>query len=588
MANGKKWLLAHLPTRRRLIQLYAALLYNAHLRGFVEGKIYTGGTKFLCVPGLNCYSCPGAVGACPLGSLQNALASSRSRAPFYALGMLMLFGLVLGRVVCGFLCPFGLIQEWIHKLPVPKLRKGRVTRALSYVKYVLLALLVVLIPLYYAAQRFPLPAFCKYICPAGTLEGAVTLLAHPENEGLFSMLGELFTGKFAILAAVLAACAFVYRAFCRFFCPLGAIYGFFCRIALLGVKVDPDLCTNCGLCVRKCPMDVRRVGDHECIHCGACIGECPTKAIRWRGARRGKAPHRWVRIAAWCAALAVLAGAIWFFNKPETTGGEVQPQAAVSASPAVDADNALQTPVPGRADGANLAEATAIPGRTAADADNALQTPVPGRADGANLAEATAIPGRMAADADDVPQASVPGREGEANLTEATAVPGRAAADGADPADADGEVSGLFAAATGSEVGMQCPDFTVPLYGGGEFHLSEARGKVVVLNFWATWCSPCCAELPYFEQLWENYPDDVALVAIHSSLVTDDVPSYIEEMGYEMPFALDETGEVIASLGGSTMLPQTVILDREGTIVYNRIGSVTYEDLEQWVLLAME
>lgn len=540
MANGKKWLLAHLPTRRRLIQLYAALLYNAHLRGFVEGKIYTGGTKFLCVPGLNCYSCPGAVGACPLGSLQNALASSRSRAPFYALGMLMLFGLVLGRVVCGFLCPFGLIQEWIHKLPVPKLRKGRVTRALSYVKYVLLALLVVLIPLYYAAQRFPMPAFCKYICPAGTLEGAVTLLAHPENEGLFSMLGELFTGKFAILAAVLAACAFVYRAFCRFFCPLGAIYGFFCRIALLGVKVDPDLCTNCGLCVRKCPMDVRRVGDHECIHCGACIGECPTKAIHWRGARKGRAPRRWVRIAAWCAALAVLAGAIWFFNKPETTGGEVQPQAAVSASPAVDGE------------------------------------------------EATAIPGRMAADADNAPQVMVPGRADEANLTEATAVPGRATADGADPADADGEVSGLFAAATGSEVGMQCPDFTVPLYGGGEFHLAEARGKVVVLNFWATWCSPCCAELPYFEQLWENYPDDVALVAIHSSLVTDDVPSYIEEMGYEMPFALDETGEVIASLGGSTMLPQTVILDREGTIVYNRIGSVTYEDLEQWVLLAME
>ncbi len=541
MAKGKKWLLAHLPTRRRLIQLYAALLYNAHLRGFVEGKIYTGGTKFLCVPGLNCYSCPGAVGACPLGSLQNALASSRSRVPLYALGMLMLFGLVLGRVVCGFLCPFGLIQEWIHKLPVPKLRKGCVTRALSYVKYVLLALLVVLIPLYYAAQRFPLPAFCKYICPAGTLEGAVALLAHPENEGLFSMLGELFTGKFAILAAVLAACAFVYRAFCRFLCPLGAIYGFFCRIALLGVKVDPDLCTNCGLCVRKCPMDVRRVGDHECIHCGACAGECPTKAIRWRGARRGKAPHRWVRIAAWCAALAVLAGALWFFNKPETTVGEAQPQAAVSASPA--------------------AEATAIPGRASASEEEA------------DLTEATAIPGRASASE-------------EADLAEATAIPGRA--DGVVFAGADDAAAEPSGAPVGSEVGMQCPDFTVPLYGGGEFHLSETRGKVVVLNFWATWCSPCCAELPYFEQLWENYPDDVALVAIHSSLVTDDVPSYIEEMGYEMPFALDETGEVIASLGGSTMLPQTVVLDREGTIVYNRIGSVTYEDLEQWVLLAME
>ena len=205
MGNWKNWLRARRPTRRRLIQLYAALLYNAHLRGFVEGEIYTGGAKFLCVPGLNCYSCPAAAGACPLGSLQNALASSRGRAPFYALGMLMLFGLAFGRVVCGFLCPFGLIQELLHKLPVPKLRKGRVTRALSYVKYALLGVLAIGIPLVYAAQRFPLPAFCKYVCPAGTLEGAVALLAHPENAGLFSMLGGLFAGKFAILIAILAA-----------------------------------------------------------------------------------------------------------------------------------------------------------------------------------------------------------------------------------------------------------------------------------------------------------------------------------------------------------------------------------------------
>ena len=146
----------------------------------------------------------------------------------------------------------------------------------------------------------------------------------------------------------------------------------------------------------------------RCIHCGACIGECPTKAIHWRGARKGRAPHRWVRIAAWCAALAVLAGAIWFFNKPETTGGEVQPQAAVSASPAVDADNALQTPVPGRADEANLTEATAIPGRAAADADDVPQASVPGREGEANLTEATAVPSRTAADADNALQTPVP------------------------------------------------------------------------------------------------------------------------------------------------------------------------------------
>lgn len=160
-----------IPTRRRLIQLYAALLYNAHLKGFIQGDIYTGPLKALCVPGFNCYSCPGAIGACPLGALQNALASSGNRGPWYVLGILMVLGLSLGRVICGWLCPLGLIQEWVHKLPTPKLGKGRFTRALSWLKYVILALFVVALPLAYALARFPLPAFCKYICPAAPWRG---------------------------------------------------------------------------------------------------------------------------------------------------------------------------------------------------------------------------------------------------------------------------------------------------------------------------------------------------------------------------------------------------------------------------------
>ena len=87
------------PTKRRLVQLYAALLHNAYLRGFIEGKIYEGKAKALCVPGLNCYSCPGAAGACPLGSIQNALAATGHRAGWYVLGMIMLFGVVLGRTI---------------------------------------------------------------------------------------------------------------------------------------------------------------------------------------------------------------------------------------------------------------------------------------------------------------------------------------------------------------------------------------------------------------------------------------------------------------------------------------------------------
>lgn len=273
------WFQKHKPTKRRIIQVYAALLYNANIKGFFNGTIYKGATKNLCVPGLNCYSCPGAVAACPLGSLQNALSASKVRTPAYIFGIIILFGLLLGRTICGFLCPVGLAQELLYKIKSPKLKKSRVTRVLSYFKYVVLALLVVLVPL-----AFGVPGFCEYICPAGTFEGGVGLLSNSANEGLLGNLGPLFTWKFTLLVLIVAASIFVFRCFCRFLCPLGALYGFFCRIAMLGVKLDKNKCTDCGLCVGVCKMDIKNVGDHECIHCGACISVCPAKAISWKGA----------------------------------------------------------------------------------------------------------------------------------------------------------------------------------------------------------------------------------------------------------------------------------------------------------------
>ncbi len=285
MDNIKTWWQAHRPSRRRLVQLYAMLLYNAHIKGFWEGKLYTGPLKSLCVPGLNCYSCPGAIAACPLGALQNAISASANRPAFYVVGLLLLFGLALGRVICGWLCPFGMLQELLHRVPTHKIQKNRVTRGLSWLKYFFLAVLVVVIPAYYAFRRVPLPAFCKYICPAGTLEGAVGLLANPANADTFGMLGALFTNKIVLMALILTACVFLYRAFCRFLCPLGAIYGLFARIALLGIRVKEADCTGCGACLRVCPMDIRRVGDHECIQCGQCVDACPEKAISLRAGK---------------------------------------------------------------------------------------------------------------------------------------------------------------------------------------------------------------------------------------------------------------------------------------------------------------
>ena len=277
-----RWIKNHLPSKRRIIQLYSALLFNANLKGFTSGKIYTGNSKYLCAPGLNCYSCPGAIGACPLGSLQNALASSKTRTPAYIFGIIILFGLLLGRTICGFLCPIGLGQELLYKIKTPKVKKSKVTRVFSYFKYVLLVVLVISIPVMYQTG---VPAFCKYICPSGTLLGGIGLISNEKNADMYGMLGGLFTWKFLLLIAFIVLSVFIFRFFCRFFCPLGAIYGFFCRVAMLGVKLDKTKCTDCGLCKAVCKMDIRHVGDHECIHCGACMKVCPAKAISWKGSK---------------------------------------------------------------------------------------------------------------------------------------------------------------------------------------------------------------------------------------------------------------------------------------------------------------
>ena len=99
------------------IQAVAVLIQNANFKGFFTGKIYTGATKKVCVPGLNCYSCPGAVSACPVGSLQSFLSARTFRFPYYVLGILLFAGALLGRAVCGLLCPFGFLQDLIYLIP---------------------------------------------------------------------------------------------------------------------------------------------------------------------------------------------------------------------------------------------------------------------------------------------------------------------------------------------------------------------------------------------------------------------------------------------------------------------------------------
>ena len=279
------WLKKIKPSKRKIIQLYSALLFNANLKGFKTGVIYQGNTKNLCCPGINCYSCPGASTACPLGSLQNAMTGQDKTTAFYIIGIILLYGLLAGRWICGWLCPFGLIQELFYKIKTPKLKKSKFTRVLSYLKYVILVLFVFIIPLLYALRNTPVPAFCKYICPAGTLEGAMGLLSNKVNESSLRMLGPIFTWKFLLMVSIIVACVFIFRFFCRFLCPLGALYGLFNKISFFGIKLDKPKCIDCGKCISKCKMDIRHVGDMECISCGECIDVCPTKAISFKGSK---------------------------------------------------------------------------------------------------------------------------------------------------------------------------------------------------------------------------------------------------------------------------------------------------------------
>ena len=279
------WLKKIKPSKRKIIQLYSALLFNANLKGFKTGVIYQGGVKNACCPGINCYSCPGANTACPLGSLQNAMTSTDKSTIFYILGIILLYGLLAGRWICGWLCPFGLIQELLYKVKTPKVRKSKITRALSYFKYVVLVFFVFIIPILYSLRNTPVPAFCKYICPAGTLEGAMGLLSNKVNESSLRMLGPIFTWKFLLMVSIIVGCVFIFRLFCRFLCPLGLLYGFFNKISIFGIKLDKPKCVDCGKCISKCKMDIKHVGDVECISCGECIDVCPTKAISFKGGR---------------------------------------------------------------------------------------------------------------------------------------------------------------------------------------------------------------------------------------------------------------------------------------------------------------
>ncbi len=471
------------PTKRKLIQLYTALLFNANFKGFTSGNIYQGSTKKMCMPGINCYSCPGAVTACPLGSLQGSFSADRSTL-FYVGGILLLYCFMFGRMICGWVCPFGLIQEFLYKIKTPKIKKSPLTRILSFFKYFVLIFFVFIVPIMYAFRDTPLPAFCKYICPAGTLEGGIGLLANKVNESYFSMLGPLFTWKFLILISILVGCVFIFRLFCRFICPLGALYGLFNKISIFGVRVDNTKCTYCNRCINHCKMDIKHVGDAECISCGECVDICPTKAISWKCTKKKVSLHensqehnkaRFItRFISCILLLAILFGVIVYYWKTDSYKVQIP-----DSSEQVEQGNEV--------------------------GDKCYGSPL-------NIITSEAI----------------------------------------------------------------TDDTVNPI----------ETGKITIINFWGTWCTPCVNELPYFDQIASDYKNEVSVIAVHTNMVSETAPTYIKDHYPESNIIftrdLDLEG-YYSMLGGRGTYPYTVVLDENGVVVKIFFEALEYNDLKEVV-----
>ena len=267
---------------RHVFQSFWFLLTNSFFEGFKTGKIYGGKWKQLCVPGMNCYSCPGAKGSCPIGALQAVIGSPKFKFSYYVVGFLFFVGALIGRGVCGYLCPFGLVQDLLHKIPfVKKIETFKGDKALRKAKYLILLVFVILLPLFLVdIIGQGAPYFCKLICPVGMMEGGIPLVLM--NKSMRGAIGFLYAWKGLILILTILLSIVIYRPFCKYICPLGAIYSLFNSVSLFRYTLDHQKCIHCGRCKAVCEMQcdpVKNCNDLECIRCGKCKNACPVDAI---------------------------------------------------------------------------------------------------------------------------------------------------------------------------------------------------------------------------------------------------------------------------------------------------------------------
>jgi len=256
-----------LTTLRQFSQLSGTVFSNSYIGTLFTRSINTNALKGICVPFLNCYSCPSALFSCPLGTLQHFMAIRAI--PFYLLAFLSLIGLTIGRMACGWVCPFGFLQDLMYRIKSVKIG---MSFNLKYLKYAVLLLLVIIIP-YNTGEM----CFSK-LCPMGTLSAGIPwALWNPSYSDIGRPVlpdgpGLLFYLSILVLTGFMAWFVFCKRPFCRAVCPIGAIFSLFNRYSMIRLSVGRN-CDGCDICRVKCPMDLNVSLDFdsgECIRCLEC------------------------------------------------------------------------------------------------------------------------------------------------------------------------------------------------------------------------------------------------------------------------------------------------------------------------------
>ncbi len=258
---------------KRIVQFIASAITLGNYPAIWQGGIYQGPLKQGCVPILNCWGCPLSLFSCPIGALQHFF--NLHLIPSYIAGFFGAIGTVVGRMACGWLCPFGLFQDLIYKL---KTFKMRMPKFFSYIKYGVLIVIAGII-----AWISGEPWFCK-LCPAGYIEAGIPLVLADKTGDIKALVGWLFWIKMAILIIIINFSIFIKRFFCRAFCPIGAIYSIFNKFSMFQMKIDKEKCINCDSCQAVCPMHVpiqNSPHNIDCIRCLDCVKKCPTKAISY-------------------------------------------------------------------------------------------------------------------------------------------------------------------------------------------------------------------------------------------------------------------------------------------------------------------